>query len=97
MVYQIIYELKTPEKDYSSLYTYLEKEMGESGIHVLRDCWWVANPRHSDDMQEMCKELRTYLGSSDIFYVSSLDDTALNGWLRFYFVEMVGRAKDRKR
>lgn len=39
MIYQLSYELKTPEKDYTSLYTFLEKVLG--GIHVLRDTWWI--------------------------------------------------------
>lgn len=80
MVFQILYELKTPEKDYSPLFTYLETGMGESGIHVLRDCWWVSNP-HQEDVVEMCKEVRNYLGENDVFYITVVSPEQINGWL----------------
>lgn len=48
MVYQLSYELKTPDKDYGPLYSYLENDLGTSAKHVLRDSWWIAVDQELD-------------------------------------------------
>lgn len=80
MVYQLTYELKSSEHDYSSFYSYLEKEVGESAIHVLRDSWWIFTPQEVS-IDSLCDGIREHLGDKDIFYLSELRKEAVNGWM----------------
>ena len=80
MVYNLSYELKTPDKDYSELFTFLEHRLGKGGIHVLRDCWWIASdtPLNVDETSD---EIRKLMGEKDIFHFGRLPETDVNGWL----------------
>lgn len=80
MVYQLTYELRTPDKDYSELYAFLEKGLGGEAIHVLRDCWWIFTTETS--ASKLCDEIRAHLGEKDLFFVSRLPDGGdyMNGW-----------------
>lgn len=80
MVYQLTYELKSPERDYSSLYNFLEKEAGNSSIHVLRDSWWIYSEKE-ETVENLCDRIRPHLGDKDIFYLSELRKDAINGWM----------------
>lgn len=82
MVYQLTYELKTPDKDYSILYEFLEHGLGEEvqSKHVLRDCWWFATPQ-GFNVDELCDHIRQRMGELDNLYMSRLPDTDINGWL----------------
>lgn len=80
MIYQLTYELKSPERDYSSFYTFLEKEVGDSAIHVLRDSWWIYLGQEKP-VEELCDTIRPLLGEKDIFYLSILHKDSVNGWM----------------
>lgn len=80
MIYQLSYELKTPDKDYTDLYSFLEKEIGKSAIHVLRDTWWFKYEGNNsvDDFNDIIKKK---MGENDIFFISVLDKEKINGWM----------------
>lgn len=81
MVFQLSYELKTPEKDYTELYSFLEKEIGSSAIHVLRDTWWIKY-EGSLNLDEICDLIKDKMGQYDVFFVSIIENKAdINGWL----------------
>lgn len=81
MVYQLTYELKSQDYDYSSFFSYLEKEIGESAIHVLRDSWWIYISNNEISVEELCNNIRSHLGDKDIFYLSELQKESVNGWM----------------
>lgn len=78
MIYQLSYELKTPEKDYTSLYTFLEKVLG--GIHVLRDTWWIKYEGEKS-LDELCESIRKEMGENDVFFLSIITPDKINGWM----------------
>lgn len=80
MVYQLSYELKTPDKDYAPLYSYLENDLGTSAKHVLRDSWWIA-VEHELDVDAICDEIRSRMGEKDNLYFCRLSNLDINGWL----------------
>ncbi len=80
MIYQLSYELRTPDYDYTSLYNYLETHFGDNVKHVLRDTWWLASSS-SLDLVAIVHEMRDKIGANDGFYVSLLDTNEINGWL----------------
>lgn len=80
MVYQLAYELKSPERDYTLFYNFLEKKVGDSSIHVLRDSWWIY-VENEIAIDVLCDRIRPYLGEKDIFYVSELHKETINGWM----------------
>ena len=80
MVYSLSYELKSTEKDYTSLFNYLEHELGSGGIHVMRDTWWVASDNELD-INATCDKIRSFMGEKDHFFFTKLSETAINGWL----------------
>lgn len=80
MVYSLSYELKSAEKDYTSLFNYLEHGIGQGGIHVMRDSWWIASETELD-ISAICNQIRTHMGEKDHFFFTKLNETAINGWL----------------
>lgn len=80
MVYSLSYELKTADKDYTPLFSFLEKGIGKGGIHVLRDSWWIASDKPLD-VPKICEEIRKFLGDKDHIFLTQLSNTNTNGWL----------------
>lgn len=80
MILQLSYELKTVEKDYSKLYSFLEKELATSSIHVLRDTWWVKYDG-TKSISEICDMIKEKMGENDVFFLSMLDKNEINGWM----------------
>lgn len=82
MIYQISYDLKNPDKDYTSLYQYLSKEAGKDSIHVLRDLWWIYEPEITP-ISEFCAALRSHMDEKDIFVVTEKNsgEGTIDGWL----------------
>ncbi len=80
MVFQLTYELKTLDRDYTPFYNFLEKDAGDSAIHVLRDSWWI-HSSGSVTIADMCEKIREHLGDTDIFYLSELQQGSINGWM----------------
>ncbi len=83
MIFQVSYELRTPNKDYSELYFFLENaENGVkgNGIHVLRDVWWVEVPENYK-VQTLFAEIKNRLGDNDIFFLSELHKQTTSGWM----------------
>lgn len=79
MIYQLTYELRTAEKDYSDFYSYLEKELGGSALHVLRDAWWIA--LNECDIESLCNDIRNRLGEKDVFFIALVPSGQINGWM----------------
>mgnify|MGYP004566356011 FL=1 len=80
-MYFVSYELKTADKDYSSLFAYLEHEVGNrNGIHVMRDSWWLSSNEELD-VNIVCEEIRKRIGDKDHFFLSKLPTNDINGWL----------------
>ena len=81
MMYSLSYELKTSDQDYSSLFAYLEHEVGSRpSIHVMRDSWWISSDEELD-VNNVCEEIRKRIGEKDHFFLSKLSINAINGWL----------------
>lgn len=80
MVYSLSYELKSEEKDYTSLFNYLEHGIGQGGIHVMRDTWWIASDTELD-IDAICGKIRTLIGEKDHFFLTRLSQSSINGWL----------------
>lgn len=80
MVYQLSYELRNTERDYTSFYNFLEREMGESALHVLRDSWWIYISSPSE-LADLCDGIRSHMGDRDIFFLSELHKDQVNGWM----------------
>jgi hypothetical protein len=80
MIYQLTYELITPDKDYTPLYHLLETEISNEAIHVLRDTWWL-NVDDSVSVDSLCEAIREKMGETDTFVLTQLSDTNTNGWL----------------
>lgn len=79
MVYQLIYELKTADFDYSKFYSFIERDLGKSAIRVFRDAWWFESDEK--DLDLFCNKIREQLGELDVFYVSLIPDGDIDGWL----------------
>lgn len=80
MVYLITYDLRSPEKDYAPLFSYIEKNVGKESLHVMQNVWWVASEDELN-MNELCDKLRTFMDSTDLLAVSLLKKGHYNGWL----------------
>ena len=80
MVYSLSYELKSTEMDYTPLFAFLEHGIGEGGIHVLRDSWWIFS-RTELNISDTCDEIRKRLAEKDHFFFTKLSDNDINGWL----------------
>ncbi len=81
MIYILSYQLRTPDRDYTQLYKYIEESIGNSAIHVLRDSWWIATSRDID-VDDISNQVRDYLGEQDSIYITKLESNApINGWL----------------
>lgn len=80
MIYQLSYELKTQEHDYTSLFNYLEHEIGVEAKHVLRDTWWIST-NEAFDVTRKSEEIRSRMGEKDILFFCKLSDSEIDGWL----------------
>ena len=80
MVYSLSYELKSVDKDYTPLFSFLEHGIGQGGIHVLRDSWWIASETELD-VNIICNQIRNYLGDKDHIFFARLSNVEINGWL----------------
>ena len=79
MIYQLTYELRTAEKDYSDFFSYLEQGLGGAALHVLRDAWWL--DIDESDINILCENIRTRLGENDVFFIAQLLIGQINGWM----------------
>lgn len=80
MIYQLTYELRTSDKDYSDFFTFLEQGLGGDALHVLRDAWWLAVDDEWD-IKRLCEEIRPRLGDMDVFFVTEIPIKNINGWM----------------
>ncbi|KAA6329001.1 hypothetical protein EZS27_022151 [termite gut metagenome] len=80
MVFLVTYELRTLDMDYTKLYSFLEKDMGKSAIHVLRDSWWV-ELEGKPVITQLCDQVRSFMGEKDVLFIIDITDQATNGWL----------------
>lgn len=80
MVYSLSYELRSTEMDYTPLFIFLEHGIGNGGIHVLRDCWWIYSQKELD-INETCDEIRKRMSEKDHFFFNKLSRKEINGWL----------------
>jgi hypothetical protein len=79
MIYQLTYELRTAEMDYSDFFSYLEQGLGGAALHVLRDAWWLSIDE--SDINILCESIRAHLGEKDVFFISQLPTGQINGWM----------------
>lgn len=79
MIYQLTYELRTAEKDYSDFFSYLEQGLGGAALHVLRDAWWIA--LDVLDIDILCDDIRTRIGEKDVFFITQIPSGLINGWM----------------
>lgn len=80
MVYSLSYELKSAEMDYAPLFSFLEHGIGQGGIHVLRDTWWIFSETVLD-VNAICDDIRKNMAEKDHFFFTKLSDKDINGWL----------------
>lgn len=80
MVYSLSYELKSTDKDYTQLFSFLEHGIGEGGIHILRDSWWIFSQTELD-INSTCDDIRSRMGEKDHFFFTKLSYSDINGWL----------------
>ena len=80
MIYALTYELKSSDKDYASLFNFLEHGLGSRSIHVLRDSWWIVSETEFD-ISKVIELIRAHMGDKDHFYFSKLSDSDIDGWL----------------
>ena len=80
MVYIVNYELRTADKDYTSLYNFLEHDFGRGSVHVLRDTWWVDLP-DNQDVSSLADQIKSHLGEKDVFYIAKVFSGTIDGWL----------------
>ena len=66
--------------DYTPLFIFLEHGIGNGGIHVLRDCWWIYSQKELD-INETCDEIRKRMSEKDHFFFNKLSRKEINGWL----------------
>jgi len=78
MVFQISYELKNSDKNYSDLFTAIEN-LGPS-VHFLRDAWWV-EPNESMTVDTIVDLLRNYMSEGDRIHIIDITNKRTNGWL----------------
>lgn len=79
MVYQLVYELKTADFNYSEFYSFIEKDLGKGATRVFRDAWWFESDE--DDIDALCNKIRSRLGELDTFYVALIPNGKIDGWL----------------
>ncbi len=82
MIYQISYELRNPDRDYSEFFVFLEQNLGLNAIHVLRDVWWIAT-KAQEDIDDLTNRIidSGYLGKSDSFFIVEISSVDINGWM----------------
>jgi hypothetical protein len=79
MIYQLTYELRTSDKDYTEFFAYIEQSIGDDAIHVLRDAWWISVKEK--DLDSLCDDIRTRLGEKDVFFLTKIHSGETNGWM----------------
>lgn len=80
MVYLVTYELRSPEKDYTPLFSYIEKDVGEEVLHVMQNVWWIKSSNELD-LSDLCDKLRAHMDNTDLLSISRLEKGYYNGWL----------------
>lgn len=76
-VYLITYDLSSNDKDYTSLYTEIEK-LGDAK-RILKSVWLVSV--FDKNARQISEKLRTVLGDKDLLYVVKNDNTDRQGWM----------------
>lgn len=80
MIYSLSYELKSTDKDYTPLFSFIEHEIGQGGVHVLRDTWWIYSDEELN-VDSVCENIRKYIAEKDHFFFAKLPEKEINGWL----------------
>lgn len=84
MIYQLTYDLRSSEKNYSELYDYLEKELAAKSIHVLPTAWWFfIEDRQDKDfkLDEVSDTIKALMDKNDVFYISAIHEGEINGYM----------------
>ncbi len=77
MLYNITYELKNNEKDYSSFFQTL-KTLSPNTNQCMKNSWFVIT---SSSKQVLYEQLKALLESSDLLLISQVSLSQLSGWL----------------
>ncbi|GEM_PF-4695604 len=79
MIYQLTYELRTPDFPYSDFLIFLESGLQVETYRAFRDTWWIdAKSLSLDDLRLKIKE---NIGQDDIFFISTFNVGDFNGWM----------------
>ena len=76
MLYNIIYELKNAERDYSTFFSAL-KTFSTSN-QCMKNSWFVKTNKNK---QEIYDNLKQHLDTSDLLLITQTSLTNLSGWL----------------
>lgn len=76
-VYLITYDLSSPDKDYTSLFTEIEK-LGDSK-RILKSVWLVSV--ENKNASQISETLRKVMDKDDLLYVVKNHKTDRQGWL----------------
>lgn len=79
MVYLITYDLKTKNRDYTSLYTTIQ-QLGEC-IHPLESVWFADTRERNLNADQITAILRANMADADLLFVVSVDESDRNGWM----------------
>lgn len=75
-VYSISYDLRQPNRDYTSLYEEIKK-IGDY-FHPLESNWFV---RTNWDAQDIYDKLRPYIDDNDLILIIRVDQSDKQGWM----------------
>lgn len=78
MLFLISYDLKSPGRDYTSLYNHI-KSLGE-WWHYLESTWIVKMP-YATDITQISTSIRQMMDSNDCLLVIDITGKDRNGWL----------------
>ena len=83
-IYQISYELRTKDFDYSNLFDFLETNQKESEtIQVLDNVWWIYYRESGMELNKdnLLKKLTGFMGREDILFINDVPTSNYAGRL----------------
>lgn len=87
-VYLITYDLNSPDRDYSSLFSKIE-ELGDAK-HILKSVWLIETDK---DANSISQTLREVMDSDDFLYVVRNHETDRQGWMYSSYWEWLKEKK----
>lgn len=88
MIYLISYDLKSPGRNYSELYSAINN-LGDVQ-HPLESVWVVSNEGNAE---EIYGKIRPYIDNNDFLFVVRLEESDRQGWLPKSFWEWFSKKR----